>query len=285
MSEIFSNYATINYQNSNNGTNTYETETDKSFIKISEPSVVILKTSNSTFFAPDDEIVYNLIISNNSLSPIFNITLSDSTSQFMSYVENSIKITYSNGVSYSLDDKSISDNISFNDNSSQFDLKITSLGANETIMVSFTSKVKDDISEIDSISTSANLSYSFNELSNSNKITICSNTHVLNKAFALINASITADKSTVSSGEYLSYTINIKNSGNVAASNVRITDRLPNNFKVKDVTTKIADLPYSISFNVDEDNVLTIPSKNDECGICIPANTDDNSILIEGTIV
>lgn len=297
MPQTITNNAQIEYQyEASNGTVSLETQTNYVTTNISQNHINILKTSNKDHFGPKEKITYNLFISNNSSSTIFNVEILESLSEFTNYIKNSSTITLSDGISSPIkeidntnsaegENLPIVGNIISSESESfnNFGFKLKNIAPNETVLISFSTDIneKDDLPE--SISNNATLYYS-RDPENKIKLSVKSNTNIINKAFAQLVATKSVDKTSAISGDTLTYTISINNQGNINANNVHIIDKLPSNFEVLSVDLVIADLPYKMGYRIDEDNTLTIPASENEQGFCIPANSDDNTITIRGTI-
>lgn len=294
MPQAITNNATIEYQyETANNTVSLETRTNYVTTNITQNCINVLKTSNKDHFGPNEKITYNLFISNNSNSTIYNVEILESLSEFTEYIQNSSSITLSNGetipikdannttsnelptVGYIIEENASSKNV--------FGFKLNNIGSNETILVSFSTQIKENDNLSETISNSATLYYKSTPESTS-RLSIRSNTNTINKAYALLSAVKSVDKSNAFCGDPLVYTIKISNHGNVNATNVHIVDQLPANFELTNVDLVIADLPYKIGYRVDENNTLTIPSSENEKGFCIPATSDDNILTISGVV-
>lgn len=294
MSQLLTNNAQIDYQYETLG-NTIDSKTQTNCVTTSiiEPNLNILKTACPNYFGPGGKITFNIYISNNAISTVYNVTIYESPQNYFSYIPGSAVITYSDGTVISINESNDSENNTtplvgqiINENNiekNSFGFKIGNLAPNTNIMISYSVEINNnDIPE--SITSYSIAYYSLTDSSSSPRFSTYSNEIALTKAFALITASKSVDKESAFCGDNLCYKILLSNIGNIDATNVRICDPLPNEFRLNNVKFKIADLPYNTSYNVDENNVLTIPACNSDDGLCIPANTDDNCISIYGTI-
>lgn len=295
MPQTITNNAQIEYQYETvNNTISLETQTNYVTTNIVKNNITVLKTSSKDHFGPNDTIIYNLFISNNSSSSIHNIEIAETLSEFIKYIPNSSNITLSDGITTQITDSNDPNDIERpivgyiidNDKTAldnAFGFKINSIEPNSTTLISFSVKVSNNKILPESISSSSILSYSSSK-DNISRTVVESNTVTLNKAYALLNAVKSVDKTTAFSGDSLTYTITLSNQGNVNALNVHITDSLPNNFELSSVDLVIADLPYKIGYRVDENNTLTVPASTCEPGFCVPANSDDSVLTIKGII-
>ncbi len=271
-----------------------EIETNCVTTNIIEANLNILKTSSQNYFAPGDKITYNLYISNNTFSTLYNLVIAESSFDYFSYIEDSAFITYPDGkctsIPYSnnLNCEQIpsSGNIVSEDSSGDlsFGFKIGNLEPNSNLIITYSVKINNNESLPNQITSSSIAYYSLTNSLSATRFSVQSNECVITKAFAQLSVSKQVDKETALCGDTLCYKIFLSNSGNIDATNVRIYDHLPIEFRLNNVKFKIADLPYNISYNVDDNNLLSIPASDLEEGLCIPANTDDNCISIYGTI-
>ncbi len=109
---------------------------------------------------------------------------------------------------------------------------------------------------------------------------------------AVPNVSIfkSADKDTVTSGDTLTYTFTLMNTGSAAAENVKFTDVLPPEFTVQTVSynTGGQDTPITPTDYTFQGGTLTIPSETGSLTLSVPAATSDGpgitTITVTGTI-
>ena len=289
--QTLTNNAKIDYQYRALGkTIKAATQTNYVTTNISKISINLLKTSTINYFAPGEKIGYSIFISNNSSNPIYNVSVTDHINSKLNYLENSATITNKNGEFIPL----ISEKIIINsDNqakesitSGKIEFILDDIDSNETAILSYVVQIPLKEENLpNSIDTYASLYYSTENNLKTEKSSVNSNINSISKAYAMLVAEKLVDKTNAFCGDKLAYTILIKNKGNIDASNVRITDTLPSNFKLEDITFIIADLTYKSTYSVNENNLLTIPANSTDIGLCIPANTSDNSIIIRGSII
>ena len=294
MPQTITNNAHIGYEyETSNNTVHIETQTNYVTTSITKNCVNILKTSNKDYFGPNDQITYNLFISNNSNAIIYNVEILESLNEFIKYVPGSSTITLPDGTTKKILDSDnpldlcrpiVGNIIDNNLNTNKFGFKLNNINPNENILISFSTKIKNSDNIPESITNLATLYYSLTP-ETPKTLTVTSNTNIINKAYAFLSATKSVDKSVAILGDSITYTINFSNEGNINATNVHIKDTLPKNFKLTNINLVIADLPYEIDYNLDETNTLNIPSNPLDTTLCIPANSNDNILKINGTII
>ncbi len=289
--QTLTNNAKIDYQYYTSG-KTIKTTTQTNYVttNISKTNINLLKTSTVNHFAPGEKIGYSIFIANNSSDPVYNVRVVDNLTDILTFVENSATITNKKGEFIQIDkDKLIINSSDFKKdakNNSEIKFILDKIDPNETSVITYVVQVPYAEEGLpSSIDTFASLYYSNKKDQKNEIISVNSNINSINKAFALVTAEKLVDKMTAYCGDKLVYTILLKNKGNIDATNVRITDVLPNNFKLESINFVIADLQYKSTYYVDENNTLSIPAKSTDIGLCIPANTSDNSIIIRGSII
>ena len=99
-----------------------------------------------------------------------------------------------------------------------------------------------------------------------------------------------ADKDSVSSGDTLTYTFTLMNTGSAPATNVKFTDELPPEFTVQSVSynTGGGNVPIGPSDYTIVGNTLTVPSESSSLSGTIPAATAQGpgilTLTVTGTI-
>ena len=105
---------------------------------------------------------------------------------------------------------------------------------------------------------------------------------------AVPNVSVfkSADKDTVTSGDTLTYTFTLMNTGNADAENVKFTDVLPTEFTVQTVSynTGGQDIPITSADYTIQGNTLTIPSETGSLTLTVPAATSDGPGILTITV-
>ena len=103
--------------------------------------------------------------------------------------------------------------------------------------------------------------------------------------FAQIDIIKSVDKATVSSGDTLTYTFTIENSGNIPATNVVITDSLPEGFAITSIVSEsegVTTVYDATDYTVSADNTLTLPVGTKT--ITVPARDESGNGIVTVTV-
>ena len=103
--------------------------------------------------------------------------------------------------------------------------------------------------------------------------------------FAQIDIIKSVDKATVSSGDTLTYTFTIENSGNIPATNVVITDSLPEGFAITSIVSEsegVTTVYDATDYTVSADNTLTLPIGTKT--ITVPARDESGNGIVTVTV-
>ncbi len=108
--------------------------------------------------------------------------------------------------------------------------------------------------------------------------------------FAQIDITKSVDKAVISSGDTLTYTFTIENSGNIPATNVVITDTLPEGFQITSIqseTNGVVTVYDEEDYTVSADNTLILPTGNGVT-ITVPAGNEAGNgvtiVTVEGIV-
>lgn len=111
------------------------------------------------------------------------------------------------------------------------------------------------------------------------------------QAFASVSVFKSADKSSVITGDTLTYTFTLLNTGGKEADNTRLIDSLPPEFKVNSVSYEVngdvTPIPAS-DYTIEAPNKLTVPAMDSALKIGVPAATEAGPgvtiITVTGTV-
>ena len=258
MATIINNTASItyNYGRSESGSAISNTATTN---LIEEFSISGTKLSNNQTFRNGENITYQISVTNDGTSSLYNVTISDDlggTPSPMTFLDGSG--TYSvNGITSFIIPTSVNPLI--------FVLP-SPLAAGETAIITYVARVSSGLSEtVETIVNTASISA--NEGSETGAvITVIpspSNT-IVRGDFADVTLTKNVSSAQITSGEEFSYTITLSNSGNLDATGVIVTDTLPDGFNITSITSETNGVTTTYSpsdYTVDPGtNTLTLPT-------------------------
>lgn len=248
--------ATYNYGRSESGSAISNTATTN---LIEEYSISATKLSNNQTFRNGENITYQVAVTNDGTSSLYNVTVTDNlggTPSPMTFLDGSA--TYNvNGITSFIIPASI--------NPLTFVLP-SPLASGETAIITYIARVSSGLGEnVDIIVNTATITA--NEGSETGEvITVTpspSNT-IIRGDFADVTITKNVSASQITNGEPFSYTITLSNSGNLDATGVIITDTLPEGFEIISVTSETNGVTttYSASdYTIDPStNTLTLPT-------------------------
>lgn len=187
-----------------------QTNSNTNSINNIDTDILITKTSEKNWILPSKQITVTTTIVNNTDNNISNINFSDTISEGASFVEGSVKIgsvTYANL-----------------DVISGFTMPVTLGGSGGELSLSY-QIVADKYIISDSFNNQSTISFEMD----SKTFTLSSNTlniTIVNNDISILK---TANTTAVKSGDIITYTINITNSGTYKNTNLIFTDNIPEN--------------------------------------------------------
>ncbi|MBN1040378.1 DUF11 domain-containing protein, partial [Clostridium botulinum] len=172
------------------------------------------KSVDKAFAAVNEQITYTVVVKNTGNVTANNVIIYDTIPSGTSLIANSIAI---NGTPQS-------------GANPQNGINVGSIAVGNTVTLTF-SVFANTIPNPNPITNSADVAFNYNITPNgitqgSGRTTTNSVTTTINQA--TLQSSKSTDKTTANIGEVITYTVNISNSGNVAANNVVFTDTIPN---------------------------------------------------------
>ena len=226
---------------------------------IEDYSFVVSKQSLQTGFVPGENITYNITITNDGVNPLTNFTITDdlgrgtSTTSPLTYVISSARLIVNDIVS--LINPTVIDPLTF--------LIPATLNSGESLNIFYVAEVDEtlaqDISSItNSITATATDTTSTNTYTETAEQTI---TRVNDASLVIVKQS---NQTVINSGDNLDYTISISNQGSLPATDVVITDTLPEGFTINNISITQNGTTYNYSpseYTVDAlTNTLTLPN-------------------------
>ena len=270
MATIINNVAsaTYNYGRSESGSAISNTATTN---LLEEFSIVGTKLSNNQTFRNGENITYQISVTNDGLSSLYNVTINDDLGGLTNplvFLDGSG--TYSvNGITSFIIPTSV--------NPLTFVLP-SPLASGETAVITYIARVISGLDEsVESIVNTATITA--NEGSETGDIITVNpgptNT-IVRADFADLSLTKNVSSSLISSGESFSYTITLTNSGNLDATGVIITDRLPEGFTITSITAETDGVITTFSasdYTVDAaTNMLTLPTGG-TLSLSVPASS------------
>ncbi|MFJ8215455.1 cell surface protein [Bacillus cereus] len=206
-----------------------------------DASLSVIKNTDSLVQSPNGTITYTVVVRNNGNTTANTVTLTDLVPEGTVFIPNSVNI---NGVSAPGADPNIG-------------ISLNSITPSEIVTVTF-QVIVQSIPSVNPISNTARIDYTFIADPNA---PIISRTITSNPAFTQISdANILSLKAVnaqqATTGDILTYTITLENTGNIPATNLIFSDTIPEG------TTFVEN-----SFTL---NGATIPGANPNVGVTLP---------------
>jgi len=225
---------------------------------IEDYSFVVSKQSLQTGFIPGENITYNITVTNDGANPLTNFTLTDNLGLTtgttpLTYLLSSARLISNDVIS------SISPTVV---NPLTFAVPLT-LGVGETFNIIYVAEVNETISQdiesiINSVTVTATDTTGANTYTETTSLTL---SRVNDANLVIIKQS---NQSVINSGDNLDYTITVSNQGSLAATDVIITDNLPDGLTVTGISISQNGTTYNYSpseYDINTTtNTLTLPN-------------------------
>ena len=254
---------------------------------ITEYAISGYKESLNSSFRAGQNITFYIHFSNDGTSPLYNITISDDlggSGNLLNYVDSSAILNI-NGTISTITPTTL--------NPLTFTIPgVINSGELVTItyVVQVSSGIEDTVTEITNTATIQ----AHEESATGPIISVSPSPSVTLPLEDYAQVSMTKSVSTneINIYEQFSYTLTLVNSGNLEATNIVITDKLPENFVISSITsvTNGIQTTYSASdYDIDSStNTLTLPNATSTNVIIVPASTSSGDgttlITINGSI-
>lgn len=280
MATILNNSATLTY---NSGANTGSAASNVvSTSLLDSYSISAVKTSANDSWRPSENITYLVTVTNTGTQPLYAVQISDDlASGQLSYLANSALI---------IDGSSVTPVTP----ASTSPLVITAasvLQSGESVTVLYVAQVSGAIADtVELITNTAQVTAQEQSTGGETiSVTPAPTLSLPREDFAQIDIVKTADKAVISSGDTLTYTFTIENSGNIPATNVVITDTLPTGFviqSIQSVTDGVTTVYDATDYTVSADNTLVLPVGTKT--ITVPARDESGNgvtvVTVTGTV-
>lgn len=245
-----------------------------------------VKTSNNSSWRPSENITYNISVSNDGTDPLYGVSIQDDlgggTVRPLTYIAGSARM---------LRNDVLSGILPTNTSPLTFVIPDT-LEPGEVVFITYVAKVRADVeSSLTEITNEATIVGHETSTTGTTVTVVPSPTLTLPKAeYADVRITKSVDKDSIVVGDTLTYTFLLENSGNIEATNVVITDNLPDNFtinQISSVTNGVSTIFDTTDYSLDDQNKLILPTSVTKT-ISVPASTElgygTTTVTIVGTI-
>ena len=252
---------------------------------LDEYSLLADKSVLSNTYRPGENITYVIRLKNNGRGDLFNVTVIDNLGGTVApdplvYLLSSARL-YVNGALTPLTPTIGAGRLTFT-------LPVP-LEAGDTALILYIAAVRDDLAaDYGQITNTATVSANGGSASGQQVTAGPVSATLLREAYADVSIIKSADKQVVSSGETLTYTFTLTNTGNQAATGVVLTDTLPAGFAITSVsvtsggtTTVYPSTEYTVDPTT---NTMTLPNTTGT-QITVPAAVGGVPGVVTVTIV
>lgn len=277
MATIINNQANISYQ--------YNSSTGNASSNIVETTVLDLygitatKTALQETFRPGENITYVTVIENNGSANLYNVTLSDDLGN------NNLEIIATSVYMFKNEELTVIVP------SDPFTVEIPGiLTPGEQVLIIYTARVISTINpDIDEITNTQRITARGGGVTGPLITVIPEPTASITRAdFAELNIVKTANRDTIMSGDALTYTFTMTNTGNIVANEVILTDYLPEGFVISTITSETNGTIVTYNptdYTFDPTTRLLILPNATGTPISVPATTNEGAGVTIVTIV
>lgn len=275
----------ININNSANIVYSHGTNTDGASSNLvttilnEDHGLTATKSSNNTTWRPSENLTYYLTVENTGVLPLYDVSVQDDLGTDVStYLEGSARLIRNEEIT------SVTPT-----NTDPLTLVLTGiLNPQEKIIYSYVARVNADIDSGTTQITNTVTAAGHKESAAGEVLTASPASLTLNRAqYADVRIEKAVDKQVVSSGDQLTYTFRLLNYGNIAATNVVITDALPTGYTIQSITSQSQGVTTTFDttdYFIGEGNVLRLPTSTTKT-ISVPASTVSEVGLTTVTII
>lgn len=272
MPTILTNQARVTY-NYNGGQTDFADSNETVTTMLEQYSLAATKTALTNSFRPGYPVTYQMLVTNNGRGPVYNITVTDNMGGAapttpLQYVTGSASV-YKNGTQTATNPTSTAGNLVFT--------LTDPLEPGESALITYIANVRPDLDgTVATVSNSAAVAGNGGSTAGpAVAVTPSPVFTVTRQTYADVSIYKQADKSTVVAGDTLTYTFTLTNSGAVPATNVVLTDNLPTNFTVNQVSITsggATNVVPTADYTVTAGNEITLPNNTaTTTSITVPA--------------
>ena len=214
-------------------------------VVVEKPNIEIIKTADKAKYYPDDTIIYTIKVTNNGNVDLTNVKVIETLNGNWNKLTNNVKV---------IDDKNVT---------------IKSLKVGDSEVLTYLYVVPKDAKDNTSIKNIVKANEENYNLNVSDDVTVT----IVEKDNPSLAITKTADKKSVKAGETITYTIVVKNTGNIDLTNVNVVDALQTGkfAEYKDLT-RVNDYTLIIpTLKIGESKTLTFT-------YVVPEDTKESSI-------
>lgn len=229
MATILNNQANITYDYVGSQSTIAAESNSVATTLLDEYSLTASKSPLNNSFRPGDIVTYVIQLDNNGRGDLFNLQITDNLGS-----ASSIKpLSFLNAILYVNNTPTEISPVINPDNSVTFSIP-SPFNSSSSALLIYNVSVADSVST--NITNTADVTANGGSATGTPVTVTPSPTATINiDNYAQLSVVKQGDKQTISSGETLTYTFTISNSGNEPANNVTLTDSLPQNFSISQV--------------------------------------------------
>lgn len=276
MPTVLNNQANISYDYSGAKSSQNAVSNTVTTTLLDEYSLTANKSVLNQTFRPGNIITYILSMENNGRGDLYNLTLTDNLGS-----DTNVKpMSFLNAILYVNNYPVEITPVLSPDQSVTFQISSPFLSGDNAMIIYNTMVDSDLSSSVSSITNSVTVTANGGS-SSGTVVTVDPNpsTTINVENYAQLSISKQSDKETITSGETLTYTFTLNNIGNEEADNIILTDTLPQNFLVTQVTSTTNGNTTTYQpdqYNLDTTtNTITLPNSIGP-EIIVPASTDSS---------
>lgn len=288
MPTLLNNQASVQYDYAGSQTPSTANSNTTTTTLLDEYSLLATKDALTGSFRPGENVAYVFRVVNNGRGDLYNVTVTDDMggapggAAALTYLAGSARAYINCGAAVSLTPTTTG-------GSMQFTLP-NPLTPGSCAVIVYMTRVNGALSTaVNSITNTAAVSANGGSATGQVVNAVEPSATITREAFANLSIYKMADKANVVSGDALTYTFTLTNTGTEEANNVILTDDFPANFTVNtvSVTTNGVTVNYPASEYDVENNRITLPNATGTA-ISVPGSTNAGpgitTITIVGTV-